>query len=178
MSLLPIRTHGDPVLSTPTQEIKNIDGRIAALAQSMLETMYAAPGVGLAANQIGVSQRIFVYDDGNGPGVIINPQIIEKSGEYHFEEGCLSVPGHSWEIMRPDKVHLVGFDLDGNELDIEADQYLGRIFQHETDHLDGFLLIDRLDPPELQQKVKKMLRKQHIEIDSASKESQRNIFGK
>jgi len=119
-----------------------------------------------------------VYDDGNGPGVVINPQIIEKSGEYHFEEGCLSVPGHSWEIMRPDKVHLVGFDLDGNELDIEADQYLGRIFQHETDHLDGFLLIDRLDPPELQQKVKKMLRKQHIEIDSASKDSQRNIFGK
>jgi len=144
----------------------------------MLETMYAAPGVGLAANQIGVSQRIFVYDDGNGPGVVINPQIIEKSGEYHFEEGCLSVPGHSWEIVRPNKVHLVGLDLDGNELDIEADQYLGRIFQHETDHLDGFLLIDRLDPPELQQKVKKMLRKQHIEIDSASKDAQRNIFGK
>ena len=144
----------------------------------MLETMYAAPGVGLAANQIGVSQRIFVYDDGNGPGVVINPQIIEKSGEYHFEEGCLSVPGHSWEIVRPNKVHLVGLDLDGNELDIEADQYLGRIFQHETDHLDGFLLIDRLDPPELQQKVKKMLRKQHIEINSASKDAQRNIFGK
>jgi len=144
----------------------------------MLETMYAAPGVGLAANQIGVSQRIFVYDDGNGPGVVINPQIIEKSGEYHFEEGCLSVPGHSWEIVRPNKVHLVGLDLDGNELDIEADQYLGRIFQHETDHLDGFLLIDRLDPPELQQKVKKMLRKQHIEIDSASKDAQRSIFGK
>ena len=144
----------------------------------MLETMYAAPGVGLAANQIGVSQRIFVYDDGNGPGVVINPQIIEKSGEYHFEEGCLSVPGHSWEIVRPNKVHLVGLDLDGNELDIEADQYLGRIFQHETDHLDGFLLIDRLDPPELQQKVKRMLRKQHIEIDSASKDAQRNIFGK
>jgi peptide deformylase len=110
----------------------------------MIETMYAAPGVGLAANQVGVRQRFFVYDKGDGPRVVVNPRIVETSGEWTYEEGCLSVPGLSWPIVRPNRVHLVGFDVDGNEIDVETDEYQGRIFQHETDHLDGVVLVERL----------------------------------
>ena len=91
----------------------------------MIETMHDAPGVGLAANQVGVQKRLFVYDKGDGPHVVVNPVIVETSGEWVYEEGCLSVPGLSWEIVRPNAVHLKGFDLDGNELDIETDEYRG-----------------------------------------------------
>ena len=111
----------------------------------MIETMHEAPGVGLAANQVGVQKRLFVYDKGDGPHVVVNPVIVETSGDWVYEEGCLSVPGLSWEITRPNPVHLKGFDLDGNELDIETDEYEGRIFQHECDHLDGVLLARALD---------------------------------
>jgi peptide deformylase len=145
MGVLPIRVYGDPVLKQVTREVDEIDGRLAALVDTMIETMYEAPGVGLAANQIGVSRRFFVYDAGEGPITVINPRIVESDGEFAYEEGCLSVPGHSWMITRPDRVHLVGYDLDGNELSIEASEYEGRIFQHEMDHLDGILLVDRLD---------------------------------
>lgn len=143
MSILPIRTYGDPVLALPTQEIESIDGKIHALAMTMIETMYRAPGVGLAANQVGISKRMFVYDsgDGLGPRTVINPRILASSGSWVYEEGCLSVPGLSWEIMRPNRVHLVGLDLDGNTIDMEVEEYHARIFQHETDHLDGHLLL-------------------------------------
>jgi peptide deformylase len=111
----------------------------------MIETMYEAPGVGLAANQVGVQKRLFVYDKGDGPVVVVNPRIIETDGEWVYEEGCLSVPGLSWEITRANSVHLVGYDLDGREIDIQTSEYEGRILQHEVDHLDGVLLIERLD---------------------------------
>jgi len=143
--VLDIRQYGDPVLKTPTREVDEIDSRVAKLASDMLETMYEAPGVGLAANQVGVQRRLFVYDVGAGPRVIVNPRITESSGEWPFEEGCLSVPGLSWTIIRPNRVHLVGLDLDGNEVSIEAEEYEARVFQHEVDHLDGTLLIERLD---------------------------------
>ncbi len=145
MGTFTIRQYGDPVLRQPTREIDDIDARVVKLAQDMIETMHAAPGVGLAANQVGVQRRLFVYDIGDGPKVVLNPRIVESSGEWTFEEGCLSVPGLSWPIVRPKEVHLVGIDLDGNELSIEASEYLGRVFQHEVDHLDGTLLIERLD---------------------------------
>lgn len=140
-----IRTYGDPVLRTPTAEVTDIDGRIAELADQMIETMHAAPGVGLAANQVGIAKRLFVYDAGDGAVTVINPRIVESDGEYTYTEGCLSVPGHAWDIVRPNRVHLVGLDLDGNELSIEAEEFEGRIFQHELDHLDGILLVERLD---------------------------------
>ena len=142
-----IRVVGDPVLRQRASEVTDIDGRLAKLAQDMIVTMYEAPGAGLAAPQVGVQKRLFVYDshDDTGPHVIVNPTITESRGEWSFEEGCLSVPGLSWDIVRPDEVHLTGFDLDGNEVSIEADEYLGRIFQHELDHLDGILLLERLD---------------------------------
>ena len=161
MSTLPIRTFGDPVLGAPTTNVENIDAKIAALAASMIETMNEAPGVGLAANQVGVQKRMFVYDKGDGPQVVVNPVIVETSGEWTYEEGCLSVPGLSWEIVRPNAVHLTGFDLDGNELDIETDEFQGRIFQHEVDHLDGVLLLERLSNDQ-KKEAKKLLRKRRL----------------
>ncbi|MCU1452516.1 MAG: peptide deformylase [Acidimicrobiales bacterium] len=143
-----IRIIGDPVLRQPAVDVTDIDGRLVALAEDMVETMYAAPGVGLAAPQVGVQKRLFVYDlgDGLGPRTMVNPRLLEARGEFSWDEGCLSVPGLSWEILRPDEVHVVGLDLDGNEVSIEASGYEGRVFQHELDHLDGVLLVERLDP--------------------------------
>jgi peptide deformylase len=112
----------------------------------MVETMYEAPGVGLAAPQVGVQKRLFVYDlhDGLGARTMINPVISDSRGEWEFEEGCLSVPGLYFTIVRPKEIHLTGYDLDGNEISIEADEYEARVFQHEVDHLDGTLLLERL----------------------------------
>ena len=158
-----IRTFGDPVLNSRASEVTEIDGKLAALVERMLETMYAAPGSGLAANQVGIQRRLFVYDVGDGPVAVINPRIVESGGEYTMEEGCLSVPGLSWEITRPDEVYLVGLDLDGNELVIEADEYEGRVLQHELDHLDGILLLERLDE-EQRRAAKRLLRERRLSI--------------
>jgi peptide deformylase len=163
VNIAEIRLYGDPVLNSKAADVTEIDGRIASLAETMIETMYEAPGVGLAANQIGVQRRVFVYDIGDGPVTIINPQIIESDGEWTYEEGCLSVPGLSWEITRPNQIHLVGFDLDGNEISIETDEFEGRVFQHELDHLDGVLLLERLDDDQ-RREAKKILRERSLEI--------------
>ena len=166
MSSDAIRTYGDPVLNSRAAEITEIDGKVAALVDRMVETMYAAPGVGLAANQIGVQRRLFVYDIGDGPVTVINPTIVESSGEFTHEEGCLSVPGLSWEITRPDEIYLVGLDLDGNDLVIETDDFEGRVLQHELDHLDGILLIERLDD-EQRKAAKRLLRERAIDLDGS-----------
>jgi peptide deformylase len=151
-----IRVFGDPVLKQRAADVTDIDGRLARLADDMITTMYEAPGVGLAAPQVGIQKRLFVYDvqDGTGPKVVVNPTITESRGEWVFEEGCLSVPGLSWDIVRPKEVHLTGIDLDGNEVSIEADEYLARVFQHELDHLDGILLLERLDTDQRKQALK------------------------
>jgi peptide deformylase len=142
----PIRTYGDPVLKVATAEVAEIDASLESLVADMVETMYAAPGVGLAANQIGVQKRLFVYDVGDGPRVVINPVLDGHRGEWSYEEGCLSVPGLYWPIVRPKEVHLTGLDLDGEELSLEADELLARVFLHEVDHLHGVLLVERLEP--------------------------------
>jgi peptide deformylase len=141
-----IRLVGDPVLRQRAAEVTDIDDKLVRLADEMLTTMYEAPGLGLAAPQIGVRKRLFVYDVGEGPKAVLNPTITESDGEWAYDEGCLSVPGLSWEIVRPKQVHLTGIDLDGNELSVEADELVARCFQHELDHLDGVLLLERLDP--------------------------------
>ena len=143
-----IRVYGDPVLKQTAAPIDNIDGKLKALADAMVETMYAAPGLGLAAPQVGVQKRLFVYDlqDDEGPKTLVNPVISEARGEWTYEEGCLSVPGLYFPIVRPKEVHLTGYDLDGNEVSIEADELMARLFQHELDHLDGTLLLEHLDP--------------------------------
>lgn len=140
-----IRVIGDPVLATRAREVTEIDGSLAALVEDMFTVMYAAPGVGLAAPQIGVSQRIFVFDSDEHAGVLINPEITESDGEWEFVEGCLSIPGLHWPVIRPKQVLLRGLDLDGNVVEVEADELEARIFQHEMDHLDGVLLVERLD---------------------------------
>ncbi|HVE93604.1 MAG TPA: peptide deformylase [Acidimicrobiales bacterium] len=147
MAAYTIRLYGDPVLKQRAEEITDVDGRLKALADAMVETMYAAPGLGLAAPQVGVQKRLFVYDldDGEGPRTIVNPTISEARGEWTYDEGCLSVPGLYFPIVRPKEVHLTGWDLDGREVSIEADELQARLFQHELDHLDGTLLLEHLD---------------------------------
>ena len=158
-----IRVVGDPVLRERAAEVTDIDGRLAKLAEDMLQTMYEAPGLGLAAPQVGVRKRLFVYDVGEGPLVLVNPEIRESRGEWPYEEGCLSVPGLSWEIVRPKEVHIVGYDLDGNEVSIEADELLARLFQHELDHLDGVLLLERLDD-DTRREAMRTIREQRLEL--------------
>ena len=159
MSRYAIRLYGDPVLRQRAPEVDSIDGRLKQLADDMVQTMYEAPGVGLAAPQVGVQKRMFVYDaaDGLGPRTVVNPVLHESRGEWTFEEGCLSVPGLSWPIVRPKEVHLTGYDLDGNEVSVEADEFLARVFQHEVDHLDGVLLVERLDEDD-RKEAKRILR--------------------
>ena len=159
MSTHVIRVFGDPVLKQRAAEVRDVDAALVRLVDDMVETMYAAPGVGLAAPQIGVQKRLFVYDIGDGPQAIVNPRIDETDGEWEFDEGCLSVPGLYWTIVRPKQVHLVGLDLDGNEVSIEADEYLARVFQHELDHLDGTLLLDRLDPDTRKEAMRELRRR-------------------
>jgi peptide deformylase len=116
----------------------------------MFQTMYDAPGIGLAAPQVGVGKRFFVYDLGDPDGepdqhVLINPVVSEGDGEWEFAEGCLSVPGLSFDIVRPKRIHVTGRDLEGSEVEFEADELLSRLIQHELDHLDGVLLLDHLE---------------------------------
>lgn len=140
-----IRVFGDPVLRRRTPEVTDVDGAFVGLVDAMLETMYEAPGVGLAAPQVGVQQRFFVYDIGEGPRTLLNPRVVEESGEWTYEEGCLSLPGLSFEVVRPKVVTVAATDLEGNEVLLEGDELEGRVFLHEIDHLDGVLMLDRLD---------------------------------
>ncbi len=175
MPALIIRQYGDPVLKERTREVEEIDAAVANLVDSMVETMYAAPGMGLAANQIGVQKRVFVYDIGEGVRVVINPRIVESTGEWVYEEGCLSVPGLSWEIVRPNEVHLVGLDLDGNEVSVEASEIEGRVFQHELDHLDGILLMEHLDE-EQRKEALKILRQRTLDLSSSDPDGLAGLF--
>lgn len=126
--------------------VTEIDKTVRGLVSDMIETMYAAPGVGLAANQIGISRRVAVFDvqDALGPRVMINPEVIETGGKWTFDEGCLSVPERYWEIIRPAFARVKALDLDGNDVEYAGDELLGRVLQHEIDHLDGYLLLHRL----------------------------------
>ena len=140
-----IRIIGDPVLKQRASDVTDIDGRLVRIIDDMFDTMYEAPGIGLAAPQVGIQKRFFVYDWDDDPQVLINPVIEESDGEWTYLEGCLSVPGLHFEIVRPKQVFIRGVDLDGNEVTIEADELEARLFQHELDHLDGILLVEHLD---------------------------------
>jgi peptide deformylase len=148
MSTYDIRVFGDPVLKAKAAEVTDIDGALVRLVDEMLDVMYEAPGLGLAAPQIGISKQLFVWDidDDEGPQAIVNPTIRESAGEWVYDEGCLSIPGLYVEIARPKVVHITGWDLDGNEVSFEADELLGRLFQHELDHLNGVLMFERMTP--------------------------------
>jgi peptide deformylase len=149
MAIFPLRTFGDPVLRAVTTPVSVIDAGVEKLVADLIETMYDAPGVGLAANQIGVSRAVAVFDaqDGEGARVLINPEIVETEGEWVYEEGCLSVPGHFWSISRPEYVRVTSLNLDGEQVEFEGDALLGRVLLHEIGHLNGELLIDHLEKP-------------------------------
>lgn len=143
MALRNIVRLGDDILRKKCRPVGEITERIQMLVDDMLETMYDANGVGLAAPQVGVMRRIFVVDIGDGPIVMINPEIIETQGEQTGEEGCLSLPGRAGNVTRANYVKIKGLDRDGNEQVYEATELLARAFQHENDHLDGVLYIDK-----------------------------------
>jgi peptide deformylase len=174
-----IRIVGDPVLRQRSAEITDIDGRLVRLAEDMVATLYDAAGLGLAAPQVGVQKRLFVYDlhDDQGPKVIVNPTISDARGEWVYEEGCLSVPGLAWEIVRPKEIHLTGHDLDGKEVSIEADELLARLFQHELDHLDGKLLLDLLDEDQRKQAMRAMRDRLMATSDAISTKSGLRVPG-
>ena len=142
-----IRVFGDPVLKAKAAAVTEIDGKVARLVDDMFDTLYTSEsGIGLAAPQIGVQKQIFVWDMDDNPMVVINPEIVESSGEWVYDEGCLSIPGLYVEMLRPNQVLMRGLDLDGNTIEIEADELAGRLFQHELDHLNGVLMFDRMTP--------------------------------
>ena len=146
MTIMRIRTLGDPVLRERTRPVEVFDAALRRLADDLFETMYDAPGVGLAANQVGLQLACFVFDDHDGhAGFVANPQLSDLEGEEVDSEGCLSIPGPYADTPRALRVRLRGLDLDAEPLDLEGDALLARIFQHETDHLNGGLYIDRLD---------------------------------
>jgi len=157
-----IRVFGDPVLKQRAAEVTDVDGGLARLADDMVDTMRAAPGLGLAAPQVGVQKRLFVYElpeSEEGPKTIINPVISESRGEWEYEEGCLSVPGLYFPIVRPKEIHLTGYDLEGNEVSLEADELFARLLQHELDHLDGRLLLELLDDDQRKQAMRELRRR-------------------
>lgn len=145
MAIRSIREEGDELLRKTSREIKEITPRIEELIEDMIETMYEAEGVGLAAPQVGVLKRLFVVDIGEGPIVMINPEILEVSGEQTGPEGCLSVPGYQGEVTRPNYVKMKGFDENMNEIIVEGEEFLARALCHEYDHLNGILYIDKVE---------------------------------
>ena len=148
MTTYPIRVFGDPVLKRATAEVTEVTGKFVKVLDAMFDTMYDAPGIGLAAPQVGIEQRFFVYDIGDGPEVLLNPRVVETEGEWLYEEGCLSIPGLAFEIVRPKLVTVQANDLEGNEIIVQGDELLGRCFLHEIDHLDGVLMFDRMERAE------------------------------
>lgn len=144
MALRNIRKFGDDVLRKKCREVEGIDDRLLTLIEDMKETMYDADGVGLAAPQVGILKRLFVIDIGEGPLVFINAEILETSGSQTDEEGCLSLPGETKEVIRPNYVKARALNEKGEEFEIEAEELLARAILHEYDHLNGTLFIDRV----------------------------------
>lgn len=158
MAVFPIRTFGDPVLNTVAEPVVVFDANLERLIEDLLETMYAAPGVGLAAPQMGISKRLFVFDIGEGPGHLVNPTLAETSGEWEFDEGCLSVPERFWPITRAAYARLTGVDSSGTPIELEGEELMGRMLQHELDHLNGTLLLDRLGKSERKAALRELRR--------------------
>lgn len=145
MAVREIREQGDDVLTKVCKEVKALTPRTLVLIEDMLETMYEAMGVGLAAPQVGVLKRIVVIDIGDGPIVLINPEILETSGEQTGDEGCLSVPGLAGQVTRPNYVKVRALDENMEEVIYEGEGLLARAFCHEIDHLDGHLYVEKVE---------------------------------
>ena len=145
MAIRKIRELGDEVLTKPCKEVTTMTLRTKILINDMLDTMYEAMGVGLAAPQVGILKRIVTIDIGEGPIVLINPEILETSGEQNGEEGCLSVPGKAGLVTRPNYVKVKALNEDMEEIVLEGEELLARAFCHEIDHLDGKMYVDLVE---------------------------------
>ena len=144
MAIRNIRKEEDPILRKKSREINIIDDKIKVLAKDMLDTMYKAEGVGLAAPQVGILKRIIVVDIGEGPIILLNPEIIFQEGRQEEVEGCLSIPNKAGVVIRPEAVKVKGMNLEGQSVEIEGSGYLARAFSHEIDHLEGVLFTDKV----------------------------------
>ena len=174
MAIRPIMKYPDPVLKEIAKPIEEITDEIRALAEDMIETLYDAPGAGLAAPQVGESCRLIVLDASTEEElkamVVVNPEIVTTEGTLVFEEACLSVLEYSAKVTRADKVVVRGKDLEGKPVEIEAQGRLAVVFQHEIDHLDGILFIDRISSLKrdlYKRKLKKMLKEKEREKENA-----------
>ena len=145
MAVREIRVQGDEVLTKKCKEVKALTPRTLVLIEDMLDTMYEAQGVGLAAPQVGILKRIVVIDIGEGPIILINPEILETSGEQTGDEGCLSVPGLAGQVTRPNYVKVKALDENMEEVIHEGEGLLARAFCHEIDHLDGHLYVEKVE---------------------------------
>ena len=179
MALRPVLQFPDPILKRVSEPIEKIDGAIRELASDMLEVMYDEPGIGLAAPQVGESVRVIVVDTAwieegaeRGPLVLVNPEILEREGTIIWNEGCLSVPDFQAEVERAQKVRVRGLDLDGKEWIEEAEDLRAVCFQHEIDHLDGVLFIDRISRLKRSMYVKK--RKKALKLGADDEEAPRS----
>jgi peptide deformylase len=174
MSLLPIRIFGDPVLREKARPVESFDDALGRLAEDMITTMQAAPGVGLAAPQVGRPLRLIVFDIGEGATALANPALYDEWGEQIAEEGCLSLPGLYYPVRRHEHVAAKGFDLDGHEVTIEGQELLARVLQHEVDHLEGVLFIDRLEA-EHRTEAMARLRDQALGLEPAAHDPSRSF---
>ena len=176
MAILPIRLYGDPVLKELALPVELFDAELARFGDDLLETMRAANGVGLAAPQVGVLRRMFAFDlgededSGEHPhGVVVNPRIVHAEGEQTGDEGCLSFPGLYYECTRADLVKVEAVDVTGSPLDLTGQGLLARVFQHEIDHLDGVLFIDRLPRGE-RKKAMRAWRERELDLEAPGAE--------
>ena len=167
MAVLNVRRYGDPVLRRRANPVDAVTPDIRRLANDMIDTMYDEVGIGLAAPQVGISLRLMVVGDDNGrtPRALVNPVIADRGGEITAEEGCLSLPGIFAPVTRSEWVRLEAQDLDGKPVAIRAKGLTARVFQHEMDHLDGVLFIDRLDAMS-RDRIKRKIKKEGFPVES------------
>jgi peptide deformylase len=167
MAVLNVRKYGDPVLRKRAEPVKEVTPEIRRMVEDMFETMYDEVGIGLAAPQVGISLRLMVVGDDNGrtPRALVNPVIADRGGEVTAEEGCLSLPGIFAPVTRSEWVRLEAQDLEGTPVSIRAKGLAARVFQHEMDHLDGVLFIDRLDAMS-RDRIKRRIKKEGFPVDS------------
>lgn len=170
MAIIPIRTYPDPILAESCREVEVVDDDLRRLADDMIETMLAAPGIGLAAPQVGRDIRLVVVDcaprqDRPEPLALINPRIVESEGSVVFEEGCLSVPEFTCDVVRADRVAVEALDREGKPIRVEGHGLVAVCLQHELDHLDGTLFIDRISP--LKRSLYKKRRKKQLKQEGS-----------
>jgi peptide deformylase len=178
MAKLPILTFPHPRLRNKAQPVREVDDRIRRLVDDMFETMYAAPGIGLAAIQVDVPLRVLVIDVSDkhdSPLCLINPEILEKEGEEQMEEGCLSVPGFFETVSRAERVLARALDRDGRPFEIDTDGLLAVCIQHEIDHLDGKLFVDYISSLK-RQRIRRRLEKEQREQEPAQREPRRQVI--